>query len=91
MTTGIPLKSGSAFPSFKEIDASSKEYQIVKMTGMMNFHIDPSFVNELYQKVATAKSESESIILVAQGQAKANDVLSRSITPILVSYESIEK
>ena len=27
---------------FKEIDASSKEYQIVKMTGMMNFHIDPA-------------------------------------------------
>jgi len=36
---------------FKEIDASSKEYQIVKMTGMMNFHIDPAFVNDLYQKV----------------------------------------
>src|SRR5574340_493419 len=36
---------------FKEIDASSKEYQLVKMTGMMNFHIDPSFVNDLYQKV----------------------------------------
>jgi hypothetical protein len=36
---------------FKEIDASSKEYQIVKMTGMMNFHIDPTYVNELYQKV----------------------------------------
>ncbi len=26
---------------FREIDASSKEYQNVKMTGMMNFHIDP--------------------------------------------------
>jgi regulator of protease activity HflC (stomatin/prohibitin superfamily) len=177
---------------FKEIDASSKEYQIVKMTGMMNFHIDPSFVNELYQKVgldfaqkvidpafndfvkevvptypigeilpkreeirhtamkklgdnlsryhiivddiyfadirfsseyekaieakqvaqqqvetqkqilaqreieaqqkvATAKGESESILLVAQGQAKANEILSGSITPILVSYKSIEK
>jgi regulator of protease activity HflC (stomatin/prohibitin superfamily) len=36
---------------FKEIDASSREYQMVKMTGMMNFHIDPSFVNDLYQKV----------------------------------------
>jgi regulator of protease activity HflC (stomatin/prohibitin superfamily) len=177
---------------FKEIDASSKEYQIVKMTGMMNFHIDPSFVNDLYQKVgldfaakvidpafndfvkevvptypigeilpkreeirhtamkklgnnlsryhiivddiyfadirfspeyenaieakqvaqqqvetqkqilaqreieaqqkvATAKGESESILVVAQGQAKANEVLSGSITPILVSYKSIEK
>ena len=36
---------------FKEIDASSKEYQNVRMTGMMNFHIDPGFVNDLYQKV----------------------------------------
>ena len=177
---------------FKEIDASSKEYQIVKMTGMMNFHIDPFFVNDLYQKVgldfadkvidpafndfvkevvptypigeilpkreeirqramkklgdnlsryhiivddiyfanirfspgyegaveakqvaqqqvetqkqvlaqreieaqqkvATAKGEAESILVVAQGQAKANDALSRSISPILVQYNGIEK
>jgi regulator of protease activity HflC (stomatin/prohibitin superfamily) len=177
---------------FKEIDASSKEYQMVKMTGMMNFHIDPSFVNGLYQKVgldfadkvidpafndfvkevvptypigeilpkreeirkramaklgdnlsryhiivddiyfanirfspgyegaveakqvaqqqvetqrqvlaqreieaqqkvATAKGEAESILVVAQGQAKANDALSRSISPILVQYKGVEK
>jgi regulator of protease activity HflC (stomatin/prohibitin superfamily) len=177
---------------FKEIDASSREYQMVKMTGMMNFHIDPSFVNDLYQKVgldfadkvidpafndfvkevvptypigeilpkreeirqramkklgdnlsryhiivddiyfsnirfspeyekaieakqvaqqqvetqkqvlaqreieaqqkvATAKGEAESILVVAQGQAKANDALSRSISPILVQYKTIEK
>src|SRR5512147_894468 len=177
---------------FKEIDASSKEYQIVKMTGMMNFHIDPSFVNDLYQKVgldfadkvinpafndfvkevvptypigeilpkreeirqramkklgdnlsryhiivddiyfanirfspgyegaveakqvaqqqvetqrqvlaqreieaqqkvATSKGEAEAILVVAQGQAKANDALSRSISPILVQYKGLEK
>ncbi len=177
---------------FKEIDASSKEYQNVKMTGMMNFHIDPAYVNDLYQKVgldfadkvidpafndfvkevvptypigeilpkreeirktamkklgdnlsryhvivddiyfanirfsteyegaieakqvaqqqvetqkqvlaqreieaqqkvATAKGEAESIQVVAQGQAKANDALSRSISPILVQYKGIEK
>ena len=177
---------------FREIDASSKEYQIVKMTGMMNFHIDPAFVNDLYQKVgldfadkvidpafndfvkevvptypigeilpkreeirqtamkklgqnlsryhivvddiyfanirfspeyekaieakqvaqqqvetqkqvlaqreieaqqkvATAKGEAESIFVVAQEQAKANEVLSHSLTPILVSYKSIER
>jgi prohibitin 1 len=177
---------------FKEIDAASKEYQMVKLTGMMNFHIDPSYVNDLYQKVgldfankvidpafndfvkevvpvypiteilpkreeirkramtklgdnlaryhiivddiyfanirftpeyekaieakqvaqqqvetqrqilaqreieaqqkvATAKGEAESILVVAQGQAKANDALSRSISPILVQYKSIEK
>ena len=177
---------------FREIDASSKEYQIVKMTGMMNFHIDPAFVNDLYQKVgldfaekvidpafndfvkevvpiypigeilpkreeirqtamkklgenlakyhiivddiyfanirfspeyekaieakqvaqqqvetqkqvlaqreieaqqkvATAKGEAEAILVVAQEQAKANEVLSRALTPILVSYKSIER
>jgi len=177
---------------FKEIDASSKEYQMVKMTGMMNFHIDPYFVNDLYQKVgldfadkvidpafndfvkevvptypigeilpkreeirkramgklgenlaryhiivddiyfanirfspgyegaveakqvaqqqvetqrqvlaqreieaqqkvATSKGEAESILVVAQGQAKANEALSRSISPILVQYKGIEK
>ena len=177
---------------FKEIDAASKEYQMVKLTGMMNFHIDPSYVNDLYQKVgldfankvidpafndfvkevvpiyqiteilpkredirkramtklgenlaryhiivddiyfanirfspeyekaveakqvaqqqvetqrqvlfqreieaqqkvATAKGEAESISVVAQGQAKANEVLSRSISPILVQYKTIEK
>jgi regulator of protease activity HflC (stomatin/prohibitin superfamily) len=177
---------------FKEIDAASKEYQIVKLTGMMNFHIDPGYVNDLYQrvgldfadkvidpafndfvkevvptymiteilpkreeirqramqklgdnlaryhiivddiyianirfspeyekaveakqvaqqqvetqrqvlfqreieaqqKVATAKGEAESILVVAQGQAKANDALSRSISPILVQYKGIEK
>jgi regulator of protease activity HflC (stomatin/prohibitin superfamily) len=177
---------------FKEIDAATKEYQTTKLTGMMNFHIDPAFVNDLYQKVgldfadkvidpafndfvkevvpmyqisevlpkreeirrkamdklgnnlsryhiivddiyfanirfspeyeraieakqvaqqqvethrqilaqreieaqqkvATAKGEAESILLVAQGQAKANEALSRSITPILVQYKSVEK
>jgi regulator of protease activity HflC (stomatin/prohibitin superfamily) len=177
---------------FKEIDAASKEYQMVKLTGMMNFHIDPSYVNDLYQKVgldfadkvidpafndfvkevvpiyqiteilpkreeirkramtklgdnlaryhiivddiyfanirfspeyeraveakqvaqqqvetqrqvlaqreieaqqkvATAKGEAESILVVAQGQAKANEALSRSISPILVQYKGIEK
>ena len=46
---------------------------------------------EAQQKVATAKGEVESILVVAQGQAKANDALSRSISPILVQYKSIEK
>jgi regulator of protease activity HflC (stomatin/prohibitin superfamily) len=177
---------------FREIDAASKEYQMVKLTGMMNFHIDPAYVNDLYQKVgldfadkvidpafndfvkevvpiypiteilpkreeirkramtklgenltryhiivddiyfanisfspeyeraieakqvaqqqvetqrqilaqreieaqqkvATAKGEAVSIQVVAQGQAKANDLLSRSISSILVQYKTIEK
>lgn len=177
---------------FREIDAASKEYQSVKLTGMMNFHIDPAYVNELYQKVgldfaakvidpafndfikevvptysiteilpkreeirriakeklaenlsryhilvddiylsnirfsseyeraieakqvaqqqvetqkqilaqreiearqkvATAKGEAESTIIVAEGQAKANQALSRSISPLLVQYKGVEK
>ena len=177
---------------FKEIDASSREYQMVKMSGMMNFHIDPAYVNDLYQKVgldfadkvidpafndfvkevvptypigeilpkreeirkkamgklgenlaryhiivddiyfanirfspeyeraieakqvaqqqvetqrqvlaqreieaqqkvASAKGEAESIQVVAQGQAKANESISRSLSSILVQYKSIEK
>lgn len=177
---------------FKEIDAASKEYQMVKLTGMMNFHINPAHVNELYQKVGldfankvidpafndfvkevvpnypiteilpkreeirkramtklgenlsryhiivddiyisnirfspeyekaieakqvaqqqvetqrqvlaqreieaqqkivTAKGEAESILVVAQGQAKANEALARSLSAILVEYKGIEK
>ena len=177
---------------FKEIEAVSKEYQMVKMTGMMNIHLDPAHVNDIYQKVgldftnkvvdpafndfvkevtpnytigevlpkreeirkvaqrklgenlaryhvivddiyfsnirfspeyehaieakqvaqqqvetqkqvlaqreieaqqkvATAKGEAESILMVAKGQAEANDVLNRSLTPLLVQYKSIEK
>jgi regulator of protease activity HflC (stomatin/prohibitin superfamily) len=177
---------------FKEIDAASKEYQMVKLTGMMNFHIHPEYVNDLYQKVgldfankvidpafndfvkevvpiypiteilpkreeirkkamnklgdnlsryhiivddiyfanirfspeyeraveakqvaqqqvetqrqvlaqreieaqqkvASAKGEAESILVVAQGQAKANEAIARSISPLLVDYKKIEK
>jgi regulator of protease activity HflC (stomatin/prohibitin superfamily) len=46
---------------------------------------------EAQQKVATAKGEAESILVVAQEQAKANAVLAHSLTPILVSYKSIER
>jgi hypothetical protein len=46
---------------------------------------------EAQQKVATAKGEAESIFVVAQEQAKANEVLAHSVTPILVSYKSIER
>ena len=41
--------------------------------------------------MTTAKGEAESILVVAQEQAKANEVLAHSLTPILVSYKSIER
>ena len=37
--------------NFREIDAASQEYQTVRLTGTMNFHLDPPQVNDLYQKV----------------------------------------
>jgi len=36
---------------FKEIDAASEEYQTVKLTGVMNYHVDGSFASYLYQTV----------------------------------------
>src|SRR5262249_45388269 len=37
--------------SFKEIDAASKELQTVKLTGTMNYHLEPGRAGELYQTV----------------------------------------
>ena len=39
----------------------------------------------------SSKGEVESILVVAQGQAKANEALASSISPILVQYKTIEK
>lgn len=36
---------------FKEIEAATKEYQMVRLTGMMNFHVQPDKANALYQQV----------------------------------------
>jgi len=37
--------------NFKEIQAASFEQQTVKLTGTMNYHLDPARANELYQSV----------------------------------------
>ena len=36
---------------FQEIDAASKEYQIVRLTGNLNYHIDPLQAFDLYRTV----------------------------------------
>jgi hypothetical protein len=41
--------------------------------------------------VASAKGEAESTVIVAEGMAKGNEVLARSISPLLVQYKGIEK
>jgi regulator of protease activity HflC (stomatin/prohibitin superfamily) len=38
---------------FQEIDAASKELQTVKLTGVMNYHIDGLFASDLFQRVGT--------------------------------------
>jgi regulator of protease activity HflC (stomatin/prohibitin superfamily) len=38
---------------FQEIDAASKEYQTVKLTGTMNYHVDGQFASDLFQRVGT--------------------------------------
>lgn len=37
--------------SFREIEAASREYQSVKLTGTMNYHLEAQRANELYQTV----------------------------------------
>ena len=38
---------------FQEIDAASREYQTVKLTGTMNYHVDGQYASDLYQRVGT--------------------------------------
>ncbi len=38
---------------FQEIHAASAEYQTVKLTGVMNYHVDGEFASDLYQRVGT--------------------------------------
>jgi prohibitin 2 len=38
---------------FQEIDAASKELQTVRLTGVMNYHIDGQYASDLFQRVGT--------------------------------------
>jgi len=42
---------------FQEIDAASAEYQTVKLTGVMNYHVDGEFASDLYQRVHRLRLE----------------------------------
>src|SRR5437773_1032273 len=43
---------------FKAIDAASKELQSVKLTGTMNYHLEATRANELYQNVGLNFAEN---------------------------------
>lgn len=74
---------------FKEIDAASKEYQMVRLTGMMNFHINPDHVNELYQKVGL--DFANKVIDPAFNDFVKEVVPNYPITEILPKREEIRK
>lgn len=46
---------------------------------------------EAQQKVAAARGEAEATFVVAQEQARANEILAHSLTPILINYKGIER
>lgn len=39
--------------AFKEVDASSSEYQSVKLTGSLNFSVEPARASELYSRLGS--------------------------------------
>jgi len=43
------------------------------------------------QKIEEARGKGESVLLEAQKQAEANEILTKSITPELIHYQTIEK
>jgi regulator of protease activity HflC (stomatin/prohibitin superfamily) len=43
------------------------------------------------QKIEAARGEGESVLVVAKKQAEANDVLTKSITPTLIQWETLKK
>jgi len=74
---------------FKQIAAASKEYQEVKMTGMMNFHIKSDRVNSLYQTVG--KDFADKVIDPAFNDFVKEVTPNYAITEILPKREEIRK
>jgi prohibitin 2 len=46
---------------------------------------------EAEQTVATARGNAQSVLVAAEAQARANHVLTHSLTPLLVRYQAIQK
>lgn len=47
---------------FKSIDAASKEMQTVKLTGNVNWHFDPAYVNWIYQNIGASTEFVDKIL-----------------------------
>lgn len=73
--------------AFKEIDAASSEYQSVKLTGVMNYHIDGRYASDLYQRVGDEFAEK--ILDPAFNDFIKSVVPEYSITEILAKRDEI--
>lgn len=74
---------------FKTIEAASKEYQAVNMTGMMNFHIKADRVNHLYQTIG--KDFASKVIDPAFNDFVKEVVPLYTVTEILPKREEIRR
>lgn len=73
--------------AFREIDASSKEYQSVKLTGTMNFSIDAQQADDLYQRVGL--DFADRVIDAAFSDMIKEIVPQYGVTEILAKREEI--
>ena len=73
--------------AFKAIDAASAELQSVKLTGTMNYHLEASRANELYQNVGL--SFAESVIDPAFNDFIKEVVPRYPVTDILIKRDEI--
>src|SRR5438067_1797710 len=73
--------------AFKEIDAASFELQSVKLTGTMNYHLESSRANELYQTVGL--DFAERVIDPAFNDFIKEVVPRYQVTDILVKRDEI--
>ncbi len=73
--------------AFKAIDAASLELQSVKLTGTMNYHLEASRANELYQNVGLGFAES--VIDPAFNDFIKEVVPRYQVTEILIKRDSI--
>ena len=74
-------------PSVKQaIDAKIKATQVAQQRENEVREAEA----EAEKKIAKARGDAESILMVAEAQAKANVILNRSLTNTLVNYKAIE-
>ncbi len=73
--------------AFKEIDASSREYQSVKLTGTLNFSVDARQAGDLYQRVGL--DFADRVIDAAFSDLIKEIVPQYGVTEILAKREEI--